>query len=435
MAIKKIIDLRKGAAPVPASISVDTEGVIGEVPYSLWQNISQGGEEAADMVGPVAVQARSLRPRLIRVDHLFDYYNVFQGPNNFNFTQLDKVIDSIILAGAKPLLSLSYTPASMAKNGKNADEPQNWNDWYSLVKATARRYSVEKSISGIYYEVWNEPDLFGGWHYAKNPNYTTLYIQSSRAVAEGAYGTDFKIGGPATTAFYPSWIKSIFNTARSNGLRLDFISWHKYSKNMADFEADFDKLYQILPDYPQYANIEKLITEVGPNPEPDSVYDNKYSAIHLLSLVTHLQDKASRLFTFELVDGPTSRSDKSTGWGVITHPSNGAKPKPRFFALQFLNQLQGQKLYSAGDGSYVTSISTKNGPTIQTLLVNYDPRNSHVESVPLAYRHLEPGNYLMSATNFLGNTTRKNIVVTTNNYTDTIYMEPNTAQLIEIRPQ
>lgn len=434
MAIKKIIDIRKGAAPTPASISIDAEGFMGELNQTLWQNLAQGGEEPRDMIGPVANLARGLRPKLIRIDHIFDYYNVYQGPNSYDFSQLDKIVDSIILSGAKPLLSLSYTTASMSKNGQNAGEPSSWPDWYQLVKATARRYSVEKGISGIYYEVWNEPDLFGGWHYAKSPNYTTLYIQSARAVAEGAYGTIFKVGGPATTAFYPSWIKSLFGTARANGLRLDFISWHKYSKNLEDYSQDFEKLYQILPEYPEYKDIEKIITEIGPNPEPDAAYDNKHSAIHLIGLSTRLHNKADRLFTFELVDGPTSRSDKSTGWGIITHPSQGAKTKPRYSAIQFLNQLQGQKLYSAGDGSHVTSLSAKNGQTIQTIVVNYDPRNSHVEAVPLAYRHLAPGDYEMTTSTFMGKSSKKTVVVTTNNYLDNIYLEPNTAILIELRP-
>ncbi len=353
-AVKKVYDLRKGAAGTPANIVI-TSDMAGRNPDTLWQNFAQGGEEAVDMIGPVATQIKTLSPNLIRVDHLFDYYKVYNGPGNYNFIELDKVVNSIVTTGAKPLLSLSYTTADMASNNQNAGEPKDWNEWYSLVKATANRYSIQKGISGIYYEVWNEPDLFGGWHYGKSPNYITLYVNSARAVRDGAAGSSYKVGGPATTAFYTNWIKALAKAAQSSNVPLDFISWHRYSKNMEDFEKDINSFIDIIADYPQLANVERIITEIGPNPEPDTWYDNSMSGIHLISLSTRLAGKLHKIFPFEVVDGPNKRADNSSGWGMITHPSNGAKAKPRFYAVQFLNQLQGNRMSSWGAGSWVTS--------------------------------------------------------------------------------
>ncbi len=432
--VKTVIDLRKSAAPTPANISIDTKSIQGKVPSSLWRNLSQGGEEPLDMIGPIINQVRALQPQLIRVDHLFDYYQVYQGPGNYDFSKLDTVINSILATGARPMLSVSYTTASMAKNGQNAGEPSDWNQWYQLVKATAYRYSVEKKISGIYYEVWNEPDLFGGWHYGKSPSYSTLYTQTAKAIVDGAGSTSYKIGGPAITAYYSNWIKALFKTASTNRLRLDFISWHKYSKNPDDYDNDFENLNSILDDYPQYFDIERLITEVGPNPEPDPWYDNSLSGIHLISLSTRLSGKIHRLFTFEPVDGPSPRSDKSSGWGLITHPSSGAKIKPRYYALQFLNQLAGQRLSSSGDGSHVTSISSLNNGVIQTLLVNYDPRGQHVETVPVTFNGLNPGKYQLKTTKYLGATTSQSLNVVSNRFMTNIYFDPNTAVLLELSP-
>lgn len=436
LAIQKITELRKKAAPIPANISIDVNNFQGPINSNMWQNFSQGGEEAKDMIGPVATQLKTLSPKLIRIDHLFDYYDVYKSPGQYDFSKLDQVVNSIIFTGATPMLSLSYTPSSMAKDNQNAGEPKNWDDWYQLVKTTARRYSVDKKISNIYYEVWNEPDLFGGWHYAKNPSYTTLFIQTNKAISEGINNqADYKIGGPAITAFYESWIKSLFKTTKENKLKLDFISWHKYSKNISDFITDFDKLNKILSDYPEFFNIERIITEVGPNSEPDVWYENNLSAIHLLSLTTQLSGRIHKFFTFEVVDGPTARSKDSTGWGLLTHPNNGQKPKPRFFAIQFLNQLNGQKVYSVGDGSFITSLSTKNKNVIQTLLVNYDPENKHYETFPLTYKNLRTGKYQVKYSYFLKNSSQKSINITNDSYSEQIYMEPNTAILIELTPQ
>lgn len=421
-AVKKIIDLRKSAAGTPANIIIDTKSTGSKINSTLWQNIAQGGEEATDMIKPIISQLKTLQPKLIRIDHLFDYYKVDQGNGQYDFTRLDATINSILATGATPMLSLSYTPDSK--------EPSDWGQWNNLISATAHRYSIEKNISGIYYEVWNEPDLFGGWHYAKSPNYSTLYINTARSVVNGAKGSIYKVGGPAITAYYSNWIKSLFKTASDNNIPLDFISWHKYSTNIDDYLRDFDNLNQILSDYPQYFNIERLITEVGPNSDPDPSYDNFQSGIHLVSLSTRLYGKIHRLFTFEAIDGPSSRSDKSTGWGILSHDQ---KPKPRFYALQFLNMLNGQQLSSSGDGSWVSSLSSKNNQIIQTLVVNYDPNNSHTETVPLTFQNLSPGRYQLKTTQYLGKNNTKSITISSSSYLENLFMEPNTAYLLELQ--
>ena len=419
-----IIELRKSASGVPANIIINTQMTSSKLSPSLWRNIAQGGEEATDMIKPIIGQLKTLQPELIRIDHLFDYYKVDQGNGTYDFSRLDAAIDSILATGARPMLSISYTPDSL--------EPKDWNQWNKLVTATAHRYSVEKNISGIYYEVWNEPDLFGGWHYNKSPNYSTLYINTSKAVVAGAYPSLFKVGGPAITAYYSNWIKSLFKTATNNNVPLDFISWHKYSTNISDYLKDFDNLNQILSDYPQYFNIERLITEVGPYSDPHSSYDNFQSGIHLISLSTQLYGKIHRIFTFEAIDGPSPRSEKSSGWGLLTHDQ---KAKPRFYALQFLNRLQGQQLSTSGDGTWVTSLSTKYSSIIQTLIVNYDPNNSHTETVPITYQNLSPGRYQLKTTPYLGSTTTKNITISSSNYTENLYLEANTAYFLELQPQ
>lgn len=420
-ALKTILDIRKSASGVPANIIINTQSLGTNINGSLWKNLAQGGEEAKDMIGPVATKLQSLQLQLIRIDHLFDYYQVDQGNGQYDFSRLDQAVNSILATGAKPMLSLSYTPDSK--------EPGDWNQWNRLIEATARHYSVEKNISGIYYEVWNEPDLFGGWHYGRSPNYLTLYKNTSLAVKRGAGNSSYKIGGPAITAYYNNWIKALFKFAAANNLPLDFISWHKYSFDSDDYVRDFENLNSILADYPQYFNIERLITEIGPNSEPDSAYDNSLSGIHLISLSTKLYGKIHRIFTFEAVDGPSARSDKSTGWGILSH---SGQIKPRYQALQFLNQISGTQLAHEGDGTWVTSLSSKKGTTIQTLLVNYDPKLSHIETTPITYQGLTPGKYLLKTSQYLGKNNQKIIDVTGDHYTENIYLNPNTAYFLEL---
>jgi len=420
---KTILDIRRGAAVIPANITIDTSQPQGNISQKLWQNLAQGGEESKDMIGPVAPLVKKLQPQLIRIDHLFDYFQVDQG-DKFDFSRLDSAVDSIVSTGAKPMLSLSYTP--------DAKEPQDWNRWYQLVKATAHRYSVEKRISGIYYEVWNEPDLFGGWRYNKSPNYLTLYQKTAQGVRDGATGSVYHVGGPATTGYYQNWIKALFKFATDRQLPLDFISWHRYSKNIDDYLKDFESLNEILADYPQFFNIERLITEVGPNPEPDTWYDNSLSGVHLLSLITQTSGKIHRLFSFEVIDGPNPRATNSSGWGLLTHTNAGAKAKPRYHAITFANLLSGQRLTSNGDGTFVTSLSAKNSTGIFSLIVNYDPKGQHHETVPVTFSHLNTATYTLKTHRYLGKTTNKVITPTNGTYTENVYLEPNTAIILEL---
>ena len=435
LAVKTIVDLRKSAFYKPANITVDLSTTFGNLSPALWQNISQGGEEASDMIRPVISQTRALQLQLIRIDHIFDHFDVYRPDGNHNFTELDKIVNSILISGATPMFSISYTPIALSNNGQVTGQPSNWQQWQSLVSALANRYSLEKNISGVYYEVWNEPDLFGGWHYGKDPNYLTLYSQTALAIKNTLPSKNYKIGGPATTNFYLNWIEALFKHCSSLNLPLDFISWHQYDLNIDKYNQNIENLNKVLTKYPQFFNVERIITEFGHNSEADNWYDNKNSGVHLLSTVTQLSGKIHRLFPFELVDGPTNRSSSSSGWGIITHPQNGISLKPRYHALTFLNQLKGLRLNTIGDGSYITSLATFNQDKYQVLLVNYDPRNSHSETFPLTFQAIANKPHILKSTVYMGATNQKIINPTTTTYTETIYMEPNTAILLELIPQ
>ena len=149
-----------------------------------------------------------------------------------------------------------------------------------------------------------------------------------------------------------------------------------------------------------------------------------------MALVTQLSGKIHRIFTFEPIDGPSPRSDKSSGWGLLTHD---LKPKPRYYAIPFLNQLSDSFLLpGTGDGTYVTSLSAKSSTKYQTLLVNYDPRSSHSETVPLTLKGLTPGTYTVATKKYLGSATSKKVTITSPSLVENIYLEPNTAVIIEV---
>ena len=164
------------------------------------------------MIGPVVNQMKTLDPSYIRIDHIYDFFNIVQGsPGNlsFDFSRLDPMIDSILATGAKPLIALSYMPSVIAQDGNIINQPVDWNDWALTVQKTVEHYSGRgnKNIAGVYYEVWNEPDLFGGWKVYGDKNYITLYSYAATGANRATNVQPFAIGGPATTALYKNWMK------------------------------------------------------------------------------------------------------------------------------------------------------------------------------------------------------------------------------------
>jgi len=433
LATKKVIDPRKQASGKLANIIVDASLAQAPINPQLWQNFAQGGEEPKDMISSIIPEVIDLNPKLIRVDHIYDYYNVYQSDGSFDFSRLDQVVKTILETGAKPMLSLSYIPPQLSTDGQITSPTNDWLDWQRLVQATVERYSGRNSlnISNVYYEVFNEPDLFGGWHYGRKPSYLTLYYYSVLGAQSAQNVNFFKIGGPAITGFYPNWIKALFEYASENQLRVDFVSWHRYSENLLDYDDDFESLNQILTNYPDYFSVERIISEFGPESEYSSWYSDQTGAAHAVAVSTHLLGKVHRIFAFELKDGPTKAGvENSHQWGMISHETNGKKTKPRYQAYLFLNKLSGNRLPLEGEGSWISGVAVKDNNLIKILLVNFDPDGKHSELVPLRVNNLVSGNYQIDLDYLFGQDSKQNKDLSGGKFFQRIPVSANDAVLV-----
>ncbi len=404
-----------------------------------WRNFAQGGEEQNSMISAVIPQVKKLQPEKIRIDHIYDYYGVVSrdvsGGLVFDWKRLDDAVDDILSTGAKPFLSLSYMPSAIS-SGKETDIPRNWRDWQLLVKATVEHYSGKnnKAIDGVYYEVWNEPDLFGNFKMFGNKAYFDLYYYSALGAQSALNTLDFKIGGPATTALYENWFIPLINKIKLAGLRYDFYSWHRYSKDILDFEKDA-AMSQMLLTEGGFTNIERIISEYGHSSAIDPGYDITFGAIHTLAVAAVLDGRIDRAFGFELKDGPGA--SKYWGrWGIITHEKYGeVEVKPRYKAYEFLNFMQGEHLFVSGQGSWVKSFASKDDSKVKILIVNYDEQAKHVETVPISILNLQNGSYILIRRDFLGGTKQRIVDVADNTLKIVEFFPANSASVIELSPQ
>src|SRR3990170_5770230 len=133
------------AAPVKANLIIDVKKTRGPV-ADRWKALAQGGEEmGVRMFANVIPQVAALYPRYIRLDHIYDYYDVVSRNNTgnlkFNWLKLDDTVCDIFRTGAKPFFSLGYMPSVMSEDGSLVSRPIRWEEWSLLVQRTIERYS------------------------------------------------------------------------------------------------------------------------------------------------------------------------------------------------------------------------------------------------------------------------------------------------------
>lgn len=429
----------------PANIVVDTQTSLGPLPR-IWEGLAQGGEESnPQSLKPVIPQVSALKPKYIRIDHVFDFYEVIGGQNKgrmtYNFSKLDQAVENILLMGVKPMLSLSYMP-SVISSGDVTAPPSFWSDWQEVAKETIQHYSGknEKNLTDVYYEVWNEPDLFGGWKIGQNPDYRLLYKYAVLGANETQNTNPFKIGGPGTTGAYRAWLDKFLEFVTSEKLRLDFFSWHRYNIDPEKFVEDVNYIDDWLTKHGGFYLLPKFLTEWGPESENSPHYDNNFAATHLLATVRKLLGRADLVFTFEIKDGPsppTGDGEKYWGrWGILTNEKFGVTPKPRYKALEFLSRLSGDRLEISGEGTWVSAVATKfvfsEDVKIQLILTNFDPAETHNENVPVTISGLDSGTYRWTQNFLEGTVNNFQETATSGSISRTVFLPANSAVIIEV---
>ncbi|HUV42763.1 MAG TPA: hypothetical protein VMY36_02535 [Patescibacteria group bacterium] len=419
-------------AKIIVDVSIDQGPVV-----PIWQGLAQGGEEK-NPFDQIIKETTALNPKYIRIDHLYDYYDVVKKENgqlSFDWTKLDQVVDQIIQTGAKPYLSLSYMPAAIAQDNNIISPPVDWNDWSAVVQATIQHYSgrAEKNLKEVVYEVWNEPDLFGDWRIGGEKDYRLLYKHAVIGANQTQNTNPFKIGGPSTTAPYRGWVTGFLDYIKDNNLRIDFYSWHRYSLSPADFLTDIDQVDTWLYENAGYS-LEKHITEWSSVSENSSYHDTNLDAAHLVAVIRQLIQRVDWAFTFEIKDGPSPTGEKYWGrWGLLTHESTGTiEKKPKYFALQLLNKMAGNRVFLEGEGTWVTGFATRDDQQIKIILVNFDKQGQHFEKVPITINQLENGTYSYQESYLLGTGKKSTETITDGSLKKEIPLSANNLVVIEL---
>lgn len=426
------------ANQVPANFLIDAS--LSFESDDHWRNLAQGGEEKGRSLKPVVEKIKPLRPSYIRIDHVYDFYvGVSYAPDgkpSYDFSELDLYVEDILETGATPFFSLSYTPKALSVVSE-VDMPTNLQSWADLVQATIERYSGRngRAIPNVYYEVWNEPDLFGEFKMGGAKDYLDLYKASSDGARRARNTLSFKFGGPATTALYKNWFDGLVGAARSQNLRLDFFSWHRYAKDISTFEKDIKEVKLWLANA-NFTGLELIISETGIDSNINPSYDNNLSGMHSLATIAALDSHIDRIFHFEIKDGYGPKKHWGR-WGVLTHEGWGEpETKPRYDALVFANNLMnGRRLNVAGNGSALFAMAREfdGGEVIKVLVVNYDQNGRNRETAPISIVGLGSGEYELTTRRFRGSVSKRLYQTTDGTINFLEYFPPLSATIFELR--
>lgn len=283
----------------------------------------------------------------------------------YNYTYIDRIIDSFLKLNIRPYLELGFMPEKLASGTQtifywkgNTTPPKDYRLWTDMVVALLKhlkgRYGEEVCDWPI--EVWNEPNLPGFWYKADQEEYFRLFRETFTAIKE--YDSRFRVGGPAICGVKDAeWTEAFLKFCRKEGLRPDHITRHHYTvefperighydySKLEDQEMRFDNLQStrdIVDSFEEFRGTPIHLTEFSTSYTPKGViHDTNINAAYLARQLSRLGDVNAlySYWTFGDVFEEQGVPDSlfHGGFGMV---ATGNIPKPTFWTFCFYKELK-----------------------------------------------------------------------------------------------
>jgi len=363
---------------VPLKASIDLSAEASPMPH-YWKKCFGSGHTLlgtrSDWQEHMARSASELGVQGLRMHGaLDDDLSITPKKGEYHFYSLDIVYDNMLKHGVRPIVELSFMPKALVTCGnesppKDPTKPCDWafggdgpgsyrslsmppddfNDWYNLVKAVAAHMVDRHGIAEVSqwkWEVWNEL-----WGMDYPHPYLELYNASARAVK--AVHPALQIGGPATAG--QAHIQDFVDDTKRLGIPVDFVSTHSYPSdgycsNTADPDC-FAKTLLKTREIAQKAGYPFLLTEYkdGLQGGPGTSYGGKHGDMaYAAAFIFHTVPQLTELDAFSwwtisdvFEEGWLRGAPFYGGYGLLT--SQGVA-KPAYRAFQLLNGAGDQRI-------------------------------------------------------------------------------------------
>ncbi len=320
----------------------------------------------------------------------------------YNYTYIDRIIDSFLKLGIRPYLELGFMPGQLASGTQtifywkgNTTPPKDYGMWTDMVTALLvhlkERYGEETVTWPI--EVWNEPNLPGFWYKADMEEYFKLFMETFLAIKK--LDARYTVGGPAICGVKDAeWTKAFLEFCRKEKIRPDRITRHHYTvefperighydySKLEDSEMRFANLQStrdIVDSFEEFRGLPIHLTEFSTSYTPRGViHDTNINAAYLARQLSRLGNvnEAYSYWTFGDVfeEQGVQNSLFHGGFGMV---ASGNIPKPTFWTFCFYKKLKnfgGDCVYRDDD-----AVIVKNGDEYAGIVWNIEEEDRETE--------------------------------------------------------
>lgn len=307
-----------GGVANPVRLQVDLDRRVGEM-YPMWAYVGYDeanytytweGEKLLTELselsrGPVYIRAHQMlnttegNPIGFKWGSTNVYTEDEAGNPVYEWTLMDRIVDTWVERGMKPLMEIGFMPKALSTNPEPyrhswepglpynlvytgwAYPPNDYEKWgeliYQWVRHSVDRYGQEE-VESWWWQLWNEPDI--AYWQGTTAEYLKLYDYTAHAVKRAL--PTARVGGPNVTGGGFGFMQEFLEHVRSGtnhvtgerGSPIDFVGFHakgsprfidgRVQTNMAPELRSVDRHFEIIASFPEFRDLPVIIGEADP---------------------------------------------------------------------------------------------------------------------------------------------------------------------------
>ena len=402
------------------NVTVHAEQGRGPLPVR-YHGVGQGGTRKEAVLSTLGKRFKETETMVLRL-FVQEYYRMYVDHDTYDWSTLDASIAAIRECGAEPLLALCMKPHALYPEiNERIVHPNDYDAWQRFIEAMVTHYNHELGWNITYWEVSNEPDIgeTGGCPSLFEPaDYCLYYHKTVEAVLKADPGV--KVGGPALASSASPILPALLEYCVQKGVRIDFVSWHIYTKSQQAMIDTIRTVQNELNKYPQI-HCETILNEWN-IPHWGEIGDRILNMLpehptlrcaYILSMfrifcelgldrsnyyhikdVSFSREQFASWFSEKGLDGMDEHWNKKTHvWALFDRDDN---PRSHFYAYKLFQSMTGEWLETTG-GRFVDDVqvlAVKQGEAVKLLVWNYNfdtPRTAagqiHVTGLQSGVQH------------------------------------------------
>lgn len=394
------------------STSADIHADATPGPLEWWRHgVGQGGINPAPLPPGVQEGVRRLQPRLVRV-FLQEFFQVYTNEGRYDWSRLDPYLASFARTGARIVAAICIKPRRLyPRVDQRVWRPTNVGEWQAVIAELVHRYSVRRRLV-THWEILNEPDIGeegGTPHLIPDPeSYYAFYRFTVEPILKVFPGA--KVGGPATTWAGGEPLPGFVERCARDGMRLDFVSWHRYEDDPGVHAAGVEQVKKRLaafrPNRP-----ETMVTEWNKAFDPVSVeelaFDPSRAAAVASTLLSFLDSGLDWSFYYHLWDQSVRAADFAPflsragvrnmvhHWNEVPHRFGlfgvSGEVRPQYFVYWMFSQMGEARLQAETGHSGLRILAARSAAgAVNGLLINAR-KDTGDRLVNVRFHKLEPG--------------------------------------------